>query len=55
VKQEIDQHTGQAVLDKLKHLEPQQIALDETGVTAQHWSVHGGQKGAVEEQVSGHK
>jgi len=26
VKQEIDQRTGQAVLDKLKHLEPYQIA-----------------------------
>jgi len=26
VKQEIDQRTGQAVLDKLKHLEPHQIA-----------------------------
>jgi hypothetical protein len=26
VKQEMDQRTGQAVLDKLKHLEPQQIA-----------------------------
>jgi hypothetical protein len=55
VKQEIDQRTGRAVLDKLKHLEPQQIALDETGVTAKHWSVRGGQKRAIEEQVSGHK
>ena len=26
MKQEIDQRTGQAVLDKLKYLEPQQIA-----------------------------
>ena len=26
MKQDMDQHTGQAVLDKLKHLEPQQIA-----------------------------
>jgi len=34
VKQAIDQRTGQAVLDKLKPLEPYQIALDETGVTA---------------------
>jgi hypothetical protein len=41
--------------DKLKHLEPHQIAVAETAVTAQHWSVRGGQKGAVEEQVSGHK
>jgi hypothetical protein len=55
VKQGIDQRTGQAVLDKLKHLGPQQIALDETEVTVQHWSVRGGQKGAVEGQVSGHK
>jgi hypothetical protein len=55
VKQAIDQRTGQAVLDTLKHLEPQQIALNETGVTVQHWSVWGGQKRAVEGQVSGHK
>ena len=55
VKQEMDQRPGQVVLDKLKHLEPHQIAVAETGVTAQHWSVRGGQKGAVEEQVSGHK
>ena len=51
----MDQRTGQAVLDKLKHLESQQIALDETWVTAQHWSVRGGQNGAVEEQASDHK
>jgi len=55
VKQEMDQRPGQVVLDKLKHLEPPQIAVAEIGVTAQHWSVRGGQKGAVEEQVSGHK
>ena len=55
MNQAIDRCTGQAVLDKLKHLEPQQIALNETAVTAQHWSVRGGQKGTIEEQVSGHK
>lgn len=31
------------------------LTLDESGVTAQHWSVRDGQKGAVEGQVSGHK
>jgi len=31
------------------------LTLDETGVTAEHWSVRGGQKGAAEGQVSGHK
>jgi hypothetical protein len=55
VKQEIDRCTVQAVMDKLKHLEPQQIALDETRVTVQPWSVRGGQKEALEGQVSGHK
>ena len=31
------------------------LNLDETGVTAEHWSVRDGQKGAVEGQASGHK
>ena len=31
------------------------LTLDETGVTAEHWSVRDGRKGAVEGQVSGHK
>ena len=55
MKREMDQRPGQVVLDKLKHLEPPQIAVAEIGVTAQHWSVREGQKSAVEEQVSGHK
>ena len=45
VKQEMDQRPGQVVLDKLKYLEPPQIAVAETGVTAQPWSVRGGRRG----------